>query len=98
MINMIIEEFIYDGIDAFELMEKLEKNATKNYYKTYYLKDKDWIKNQSKNWHENNKERLKELRAQTVMCVICQKPVRKYYRSRHEKGVVHELLKERLKS
>jgi len=95
MINMFIEEFIYDGIDSFELFEKLEKNATKNYYKTYYLQNKDWIKTQSKNWHENNKERLKELRVQTVMCEICQKPVRKYYVKRHEKGVVHKQLKEK---
>ena len=95
---MIIEEFIYDGVDSFELMEKLEKNVIKNYYKTYYQQNKDWIKRQSKKWHEDNKERLKELRTQTVMCEVCNKPVRKYFRSRHEKGVVHKLLKERLKS
>jgi len=79
----MIQEIIYDGIDAFEHMEQIERNETKNYYKTYYLKNKEWIKRQSSNWHKNNPERVKELRAKRVVCGICQKEVRKYYLNEH---------------
>jgi hypothetical protein len=89
---MIIEEFIYDGIDSYELFEKLEKDANKNYYKSYYLKNKEWIKDQSRRWYRNNKERLKELQSQTVICDICQKEVRKYRLKLHQEGKKHKKL------
>jgi len=79
----MIQEIIYDGIDAFEHMEQIERNETKNYYKTYYLRNKEWIKRQSSNWHKNNPERVKELRGKKVICDICQKEVRKYYLKKH---------------
>ena len=64
------------------------KSKTKEFNKTYYLKNNDKIKTMNKIYRENNIDRIKTIDNQILLCE-CGKTYTRRHKARHQKTNIH---------